>query len=188
MTTVEIAQLALGWMALALVAMAVVAPRISRWCWAAAALVACAWLAVTQSALLALALAVGTVSAVGVEGADENLEPQFNRLTRHLGLLTGALAATVVLLVRLAHVDPLQAPVVFPVVAIAVISLVVVFAGVEPPEVHRAARMVLLMAAVGWTVATTGSQPAPVLLAAAALPLLALTGRSPGYASKEPAP
>jgi hypothetical protein len=178
MTTVEIGQLVLGWAALITLVLAVIWPRRARWCWAGAALTVCAWLAVTQSAPLALALAAGTVLALVAEGPGEIVPPEFNRLTRHLGLLVGALVATVVVLVRLAHVDPLQAPIVFPVVAVAVISLVVLFAATEPAETHRAARMLLLMAAAGWTVATTGGQPMPVLLAAAVLPLLAMAGRS----------
>jgi hypothetical protein len=188
MTAVEIAQLALGWPALVVVITAVISPRLSRWCWAAAALLACAWLAVTQSAPLAIALAAGTLAAVTAEGGGEVTKPEFNRLTRHLALVLGALAATVVVLVRLGHVDPLQAPVVFPVVAIAVISLVVMFAAVEAAEIHRSARLLLLMAAVGWTVATTGSQPAAVVAAALVLPLIALTGRSTSDAAAEAAP
>jgi hypothetical protein len=182
MTTVEVAQLVLGWLALLAVAAAVIWPRLSRWCWAAAALLGCAWLAVTQSAPLALALAVATLLGVAAEGAGETIVPEFNRLTRCLGLLVGALLATVVVLVRLAHVDAMQAPVVFPVVAIAVISLVILFAALDPAEMYRAARLLLLMAAVGWTVATTGSQPASVLMTSAVLPLLGLMGRSAGHA------
>jgi hypothetical protein len=186
MTVVEVAQLTLGWIALVATATAVISVHISRWCWAVAALLACAWLAVTQSAPLALALVTGAVLAVAAERAGETQEPEFNRLTRDLGLLVAAVVATVVALVRLAHVDPLQAPVVFPVVAIAVISLVQVYAAVDAAATNRAARLLLLMAAAGWTVATTGSQPAPVLLAAVVLPLLSLTGRSRRHASGEP--
>lgn len=185
MTALEIAQLALGWLALVALVPAVISPRLSRWCWAAAALLACAWLAVTQSAPLAVALATGTLLAVAAEGGGEITKPEFTLLTRHLALLVGALAATVVVLVRLAHVDPLQAPVVFPVVAIAMISLAVMFAAVEPAEIHRAARLLLLMAGVGWTVASTGSQPVAVVAAAVVLPLIALTGRSSTHAAAD---
>jgi hypothetical protein len=188
MTLVEIAQLALGWVALGAVVIAAILAPLSRWLWSAAAVLACAWLAVTQSAPLAVALGTGTLLAIVAEGSSETIEPEFNRLTRSLALVLGALLATVVVLVRLAHVDPLQAPVVFPVVAIAGISLTRVFAGDDQAEINRPARLVLLMAAIGWTVATTGSQPAPVLLAAVVLPLLALAGRSrspaPGEAAR----
>ena len=126
---------------------------------------------------LAAVLAIGILAALAVEGPELDIEPDFARLTRHLSLTLAALAAAVVVLVRLAHVDAQLGPRVFPLLATGTVTLVALFAAAEQAEIHRAARLLLVMAAVGWTIATLGSEPATVVAAAAALPLLGLTGR-----------
>src|SRR5205807_52927 len=136
-----------------------------------------AWLAVTQAAELGAVLAVGTLAALAFEGPEPGVEAEFSRLTRHLALTVAALVAAVVVLVRLAHVDGAQAPYVFPLVATGLLALVALFASDEQVEIHRAARLLLVTAAVGWTIATLGSEPAAMVAVAAALPLVTLSGR-----------
>jgi Ni/Fe-hydrogenase subunit HybB-like protein len=176
-TVLEAAQLGVGWLALGAALSGMLAAKRSRWSWAGAGLMASVWLAVTQSAGLGVVLAAGILAAEVVEGPGTTIEPEFSRLTRHLALVLAALIAAVVVLVRLARVDAAEAPYVFPVLATGVVALVALFAGTERAEIHRAARVLLVTAAVGWSVATQGSEPAAVVALALALPLVGLSGR-----------
>jgi hypothetical protein len=188
MTLVQAAQLALGWLALGAALAGMLSSRTSRWSWAASGLLAAAWLAVTQSAGLGMVLATGIMAAEAVAGPGLPIEPEFSRLTRHLALAAAALLAAVVVLVRLARVDAAQAPYLFPVLATGLVALIAHFAGTEQAETHRAARLLLVTAAVGWTVATVGGEPAVVVAVAVALPLVGLSGRLGDNLVGEPEP
>jgi hypothetical protein len=177
MTLLEAAQLGLGWLALGAALSGMLSAGASRRSWALAGLMASAWLAVTHSVLLGLVLALGIVAAELVDGPGLAIEAEFSRLTRHLAVAVAALLAAVVVLVRLAHVDASQAPFVFPVLATGIVALVAFFAGTEQAEIHRAARLLMVTAAVGWTIATLGNEPAAVVAVAVALPLVGLSGR-----------
>ena len=188
MTLQDGAQLGFAWLALAAAVTSLLSLTASRLFSVAAALLLSAWLAVTQAVELGAVLATGTVAAMAVEGPELGIEPEFSRLTRHLALTVAALVAAVVVLVRLAHVDATQAPFVFPVLATGLLALVALFAAGEQVEINRAARLLLVTAAVGWTVATMGSEPAAAVAVAAALPLLALIGRQRGNQAGETSP
>jgi hypothetical protein len=184
----EAAQLGLGWLALGAALAGMLSARASRWSWAVAGLMASTWLAVTHSPLLGLVLALGIAAAELVEGPGLAIEAEFSRLTRHLGIAIAALLAAVVVLVRLARVDAAQAPFVFPVLASGFVALLAFFAGTEQAEIHRAARLLMVTAAVGWTIATLGSEPAAVVAVAVALPLVGLSGRLRDHPLGEPEP
>jgi hypothetical protein len=125
---------------------------------------------------IAAALAAGGLVAVLLEGESELAKPDFTSLTRRLGLMLAGCAAAVVLMVRVAEVGSGEAPFVFPALAAATVALIVFATATEAAEIHRAARLLLMLAAAGWTVATAGTQPVAAIVAAAALPLLALVG------------
>lgn len=177
MNLLAVAQLGLGWLALGAAVVGLISATASRRSWAVAGLLATAWLAVTQSAWLGLVLGAGILAAVAVEGPAPAIETEFSRLTRQLGIAVAALLAAVLVLVRLARVDPAQAPYMFPLLATGVIALVAFFSGTEQTEMHRAARLLLVTAAVGWTIATLGREPDVVVAVAVALPLLGLSSR-----------
>jgi hypothetical protein len=177
MTAVQAAELALSWLALLAATAAMLSPRVSRWSWGAAGLLFSAWLALMAPLGIGAAVAAGGLIAVFLEGDGELAEPDFTRVTRCLGLLLAGFAAAVVVMVRVAQVNPGDGPYVFPALATGIVALTALFAAVEQAEIHRAARLLLVMAAVGWTIATAGTQPAAAIVAGAALPLLALTGR-----------
>lgn len=178
MTPVHLGELTLAWGGIAAAMTAMLSRRASRAAWAAAALLLSAWLGLSQPPMLGAALAVGAVAGLAFEGNPPLSEPDFARVTRRLGLLAAALVAAVILLARFGQVEASQAPYAFPVLAAGMVALVAVFASAEPAEVDRAARTLLVVAAVGWTVATAGSQPAVVIAVAIALPVVAIAGRS----------
>jgi hypothetical protein len=170
------AELSLSWLALLATIAAVLRPRVSRWAWGAAALLFSAWLALMAPPGIGAALAAGGLLAILLEGENELAKPDFTSVTRRLSLMLAGCAAAVVLMVRVAEVGSGEAPYVFPALAAATVALIVVTTAAEAAEIHRAARLLLVLAAAGWTVATAGTQPAPAIVAAAALPLLVLAG------------
>jgi hypothetical protein len=177
MTAAQVAGVALSWLALVAAVVAVLSPQVSRWLWSGACLLFAAWLALIAPPGLAAALAVGSLIAVLSEREDEPAGPDFALVTRRLSLLVAGLLAAVVLMVRVAQVEPGDAPYVFPPLAAGIVALIALVAATEQAEIQRAARLLLVLAAVGWTVATAGSEPAAVIVAALALPLLALSGK-----------
>ena len=177
MTAAQAAELALSWLALLAAIAAVLSPQVSRWSWGAAGLLFSAWLALMAPVGIGAALAAGSLIGLFLEGDGELAEPDFTRLTRRLGLLLAGFAAAVVVMVRVAQVDPGDTPYVFPALATGIVALIALTAAVGQAEIQRGARLLLVLAAVGWTIATAGTQPAAAILAGAVLPLLALTGR-----------
>jgi hypothetical protein len=177
MTAVHAAELTASWLGLLAAVAAVVSPTISRWSWGAAGLLFSTWLVFIASPGIGAVVATGALLALLLDGEGELAAHDFSRVTRRVGMLLVGLAAAVVLLVRVAEVDPGDAPHVFPVVAAAVMALIALLTAVEPAEINRAARLLLVLAAAGWTVATAGTEPAAAVAAAVALPLLGLTGR-----------
>ena len=76
----------------------------------------------------------------------------------------------------------------FPVFATGFVALVAFFASAEQAEIHRAARLLMVTAAVGWTIATLGTEPAAVVAVAVTLPLVGLSGRLRDHPVGEPEP
>ena len=177
MTAAQVAELALSWLALLAAVAAVLSPRLSRLAWGASGLLFALWLTLMAPPGLGSVLAVGVLAAIFLEGEGELAQPDFARTTRRLGLLVAGIAAAVLLMVRVAEVDPGDAPYVFPPLAGSIVSLTALYAAVEPAEIHRAARLLLVLAAVGWTIASGGTQAAPTVLAAVALPVLAVAAK-----------
>jgi hypothetical protein len=177
MTFSQAAELALSWLALLAATAAVLSPRVSPWSWGVAGLLFSAWLALMAPPGIGAVVAAGALVALFLEGHVELAELDFTSVTRRLGLLLAGFAVAAVLMVRVAEVDPGDAPYVFPALATGIVALIVLLAATDEAEIHRAARLLLVLATVGWTVATAGTQPAAAIIAAAALPLLALTGR-----------
>jgi len=176
-TAAQATELALSWLALLAAIAALLSPRVSRWSWGAAGLLDSASLALMASPGIGLSLAAGCLIAMFVEADGGLAQLDFALVTRRLGLLLAGILVAVVVMVRGAQVNAADAPHVFPMLAAGMVALIALLAAVENAEIHRAARLLLVLAAVAWTIATGGTEPAVAIVAGAAMPVLALTGR-----------
>ena len=152
-------------------------PRLGRWGWWVAELLLLLWLALEGQPILALALAAGASVALVIDRRGAATSPDFTGLLRSVMAVVLGYAGAGVALVRLLHAEVALAIKAFPALATAMIAVAVVMLAEGDREQLRAARLLVVLAAIAWSVAAGPDQVGLAIVAAAWLPLLAGAGR-----------
>jgi hypothetical protein len=172
-----LAQAAALWMALLVATASGLSPRTGRWGWWLASLVLLVWLAMAGWPGPALVLALGATVAQLVDRRQPAGMAGFTGLLRSVAAVLLGYAGASYILVRLVHAEFGLAQKAFPALAIGLIAGAVLALAEGDRERLRAARLLVVLAAIAWTVVGGTAQEPTAWIAAAWLPLLAGAGR-----------
>lgn len=152
---------------------AAAAPRLGRWPWWLAMVMAAAWLGLAGYPVVALALALGATAAAAIEGGESAGDLDSTGLLPSLLAIAVGLGGAALTLARVIHAEPALGYQAFPALAASLIAVAVLALAARDKEQLRAARFLLVMAAVVWTVAGGSGAQEVAVVSAAWLPVLA---------------
>jgi hypothetical protein len=165
------------WAALLAAIAGTLAPRTLGVAWSLAPLLLATWLGLTGTPLPALALAAGVTTAVFVDRREPGPGAEFGATIRALAAVALGLGGAIYLLVRIVHAELVLVTAALPGLAAGLIALAVVALATDDLEQLRAARLVLVAAAVALFAGVPSADPWTAALVGLGLPLLAVAGR-----------
>ena len=148
----------------------------ARWAWALAAIAVGAWATLVSGPSTGAPLIIGVVAATVLERGDAPAIPGFNNMVARIAAAIGAVAAALLIAVRVLLLDLVDSVEAFGMIAIGLAAALYMLTHGGAVEEARAARLALVVAAAAW-VAAGHPSAAVSLTAGGLLVLLALAPR-----------